>query len=220
MNRSLSTEQIAATLGQETLARLQRLEEMQLATLEAHGREAKDRADFKRWWMKEQRRQLRAAAATAQLRNQHWQSSNSKGKSVPGKNLAKSTQPTDKAEESQLTAAPTEQMDATESTEGSQARDQVSTEVELPGPSTFQRLLRTVTRSKQSLTQVDGNASDDEDEISHYGDPTYKPSDDDDNESTTDESDFVTDDSCTEDESDQNSFRVLKRDQETNAIKF
>lgn len=109
----------------------------------------------------------------------------------------------------------------------------MSPEVEQPGPSadaapsTFQRLLRTVTRStgsKQSLTQVDGNATDDdEDEISHYGDPNYKPSDDDetaDDCSTADESDFVTDDSCTEDESDQNSFRVLKRDQETNAIKF
>lgn len=110
----------------------------------------------------------------------------------------------------------------------------MSPEVEQPGPSadaapsTFQRLLRTVTRSagsKQSLTQVDGNATDDdEDEISHYGDPNYKqPSDDDetaDDCSTADESDFVTDDSCTEDESDHNSFRVLKRDQETNAIKF
>lgn len=127
LNRSISNEQIASTIGQETLARLQRLEEMQLATLEAHGREAKDRADFKRWWMKEQRRQLKTAASRLREgeRNRHWNSSaayhtataassNLKGKSVPGKSLAKSTQLTDQAEVIQFT---TEQMEATEDTE-------------------------------------------------------------------------------------------------------
>lgn len=131
LNRSISNEQIATTIGQETLARLQRLEEMQLATLEAHGREAKDRADFKRWWMKEQRRQLKTAASRLREgeRNRHWNSSaayhtaaatataassNLKGKSVPGKSLAKSTQLTDQAEVIQFT---TEQVEATEDTE-------------------------------------------------------------------------------------------------------
>lgn len=127
LNRSISNEQIASTIGQETLARLQRLEEMQLATLEAHGREAKDRADFKRWWMKEQRRQLKTAASRLREgeQNRHWNSSvayhtataassNLKGKSVPGKSLAKSTQLTDQAEKIQFT---TEQMEATEDTE-------------------------------------------------------------------------------------------------------
>ena len=131
LNRSISNEQIASTIGQETLARLQRLEEMQLATLEAHGREAKDRADFKRWWMKEQRRQLKTAASRLREgeRNRHWNSSaayhtaaatataassNLKGKSVPGKSLAKSTQLTDQAEVIQFT---TEQVEATEDTE-------------------------------------------------------------------------------------------------------
>lgn len=220
--------------------RLQRLEELQTRQLEHQIQEAKERAEFKRWWIRQQKHQLREqeramqapptltrqspAAASPGISRQSPAAaspgiSSEKGKSIPGKSLAKNSpgtfQDCQSIAPNNISMGETEEMGILSLTPGTEeaaaeASSDMPPAAEASSSSTFQRFLRTVTRSKQSLTQVDGNLSDDE--MSNCDDPCYQPSQDD--LSSTEESDFFTDDSCTEDEASQRSFKSkCSRDQ-------
>ena len=235
--------------------RLQRLEELQTRQLEHQIQEAKERAEFKRWWIRQQKHQLREqeramqapptltrqspaaaspnisrqspAAASPDISRQSPAAaspgiSSEKGKSIPGKSLAKNSPGTFQDCQSNISMGETEEMGLSLTPGTEEAAAEASSDMppapEATSSSTFQRFLRTVTRSKQSLSQVDGNLSDDE--MSNCDDPSYQPNQDEMLEaamsSSTEESesDFFTDDSCTEDEASQRSFKSkCSRDQ-------
>ena len=201
---------------------------MQTRQLEHQIREAQERADFKRWWIKQQKQQLRereravqapptlirqspAAALPTLARQSPAASSPSlsreKGKSIPGKSLAKNSPgifqdcQSDISMGEEGTAAHLDPEAAVP-----EVLDTLPPPVEPSSSSTFQRFLRTVTRSQQNVSQVDGNLSDDElSEMSYRDDPSYKPPDD----VSSTESDFSHTD-FTEDELTEHSQKSLK----------
>jgi len=120
---------------------------MQLMQLEAHERDAKERAEFKKWWMKQQRKQLK------QLSDQSAAGSSFKGKNVPGKTLTKSSQPSIVEPILSVNATAEEQIgSAMEATETPPDNAQKLTDAsDEPGPSnasTLTRFLRTMTRDQ------------------------------------------------------------------------
>lgn len=196
---------------------------MQTRQLEHQIQEAKERADFKRWWIRQQKQQLReheratvAPPSPIRQRASLPVIISEKGKSIPGKRVAKNGQGAfqdcQPLVNTDISVGEAANLDTLETEAATEASTEMPPPAEASSSSTFQRFLRTVTRSKQSLTQVDGNVSDDE--MSDNGDPSYQPASQDE-QSSTEESDFFTDDSCTEDEISQRSFQSKwSRDQE------
>ena len=187
----------------EALQKLQRLEELQLKTLKQQQQDAKDRDDFKRWWKNEQKKKFRREFDVSAL--------DKKGKSVPGRSLAKSSgtttlEPSQLAQPlfamSEVEMARPASVAASPEPEGTveppTQMEQIAPENEMEpeaSSSTLTRFLRHVTRgSRMSMSQVDGFDDDDEDWV-----PPTEP-----DESDLD-SELFTDDSstCTEDEADQ-----------------
>lgn len=251
-NAGLSSDADGSAATRAINERLQRLEELQTRQLEHQIQEARERAEFKRWWIRQQKHQLReqerAMQAPPTLTRQSPAAalpgissvppptlprqspapaspgiSSEKGKSIPGKSLAKKSpgtfQDCQSIAPNNNSMGETEEMGVSSLTLGTEeaaaetAPETAEASSDMPPspePSSFQRFLRTVTRSKQSLTQIDGNLSDDE--MSNCDDPSFQLSQDD--LSSTEESDFFTDDSCTEDEASQRSFKSkCSRDQ-------
>jgi len=209
----------------EALQKLQRLEKLQLKALKQQQQDAKDRDDFKRWWKNEQKKEFRRKFDVSAL--------DKKGKSIPGRSLAKSSgtttlEPSQSAQQlfamSEAEMARPASVAASPEPEGTveppTQMEQTAPENEMEpeaSSSTLTRFLRHVTRgSRMSMSQVDGFDDDDEDWLP----PTVPDDSESDSEnsraaSRIESDDLFTDDSstCTEDEADQRShFKSKYRD--------